>query len=100
MAASNKPRNRIPAALRAQVLARDGFRCVYCGACGRMSIDHVIPRAKRGPTAPENLVACCLPCNRKKSDWPVHLFAMRLEAEGHGAAVQTLARLFNSLHPA
>lgn len=100
MAASKKSRKKVPAALRALVLTRGGFRCVYCGACGRMSIDHVIPRAKRGPTVAENLVACCVPCNRKKSDWPVHLFAMRLEAEGHGSAVQILARLFNTLHPA
>ena len=33
---------------RKGVLARDGHRCVYCGAAAT-SLDHVIPRSRGGP---------------------------------------------------
>lgn len=48
--------------LRADVLKRDQRTCQYCGAPARTA-DHIIPRRKGGPDTPENLVACCLPCN-------------------------------------
>jgi 5-methylcytosine-specific restriction endonuclease McrA len=49
------------------VLVRDGFRCVYCGAeSKRLTIDHVIPRFSGGRTEFENCVACCKECNDKK----------------------------------
>jgi 5-methylcytosine-specific restriction endonuclease McrA len=31
-----------------------------------MRVDFVIPRAKKGKKTPENLVACCIPCNTIK----------------------------------
>lgn len=30
-------------ALRLEVLRRDGWRCVQCGAVGRLEVDHVLP---------------------------------------------------------
>lgn len=53
---------------RRGVLARDGFKCVYCGMKAT-TIDHVIPESKGGPTSYDNCVAACLPCNRKKEDY-------------------------------
>lgn len=32
----------------------------------RFVIDHIIARQHGGPTTPENLALCCLPCNRYK----------------------------------
>lgn len=57
-----------------KILERDQYRCRYCGLDGRasfenalvMSVDFVIPRAKKGRKDPENLVACCRPCNMIK----------------------------------
>ena len=57
-----------------QILMRDRFRCQYCGLDGRasfenalvMSVDFVVPRARRGKRDPNNLVACCRPCNTIK----------------------------------
>jgi len=57
-----------------QILERDQYRCRYCGLDGKasfenaliMSVDFVVPRAKKGKKDPQNLVACCRPCNMIK----------------------------------
>lgn len=54
---------------RRAVFARDLWACQYCGtARGALTVDHVIPRSKGGPSSWENIVACCAPCNRRKGD--------------------------------
>ena len=50
---------------RRGVLARDGFKCVYCGR-EATTIDHVIPQAMGGQNSYENCVAACKKCNNKK----------------------------------
>ncbi|SRR5712691_7285832 len=57
-----------------RILERDQFRCQYCGLDGManfenalvMSVDFVVPRARKGKKDPKNLVACCRPCNTIK----------------------------------
>src|SRR5882762_2092518 len=57
-----------------KILERDDYRCQYCGLDGRanfenalvMSVDFVVPRARKGRKDPQNLVACCRPCNTIK----------------------------------
>jgi 5-methylcytosine-specific restriction endonuclease McrA len=57
-----------------RILERDDYRCQYCGLDGRasfenalaMRVDFVIPRARKGKKDPQNLVACCTPCNTIK----------------------------------
>src|SRR5664279_6635585 len=54
---------------RKAILLRDGGSCQYCGArlpSGSLTLDHVVPRSRRGPSTWENLVACCFPCNNHK----------------------------------
>ena len=55
---------------RANVYARDGFRCQYCGVVKRdsreLNYDHVVPRSRGGPKTWENIVTACYPCNDKK----------------------------------
>lgn len=41
-------------------------KCAYCGAEGKMTIDHVIPVAKGGKTESANIVPACRSCNSKK----------------------------------
>ena len=54
---------------RRAVFARDRWTCQYCGhERGSLTVDHVIPRSKGGPSTWENIVACCAPCNRRKGD--------------------------------
>ena len=63
--------NWIRRSTRCAVYARDGFRCVYCGkrhAVGKLTLDHVIPRAAGGSNAPSNLVTACARCNTEKGD--------------------------------
>ncbi len=57
-----------------KILERDDYVCRYCGLDGRasfenalvMRVDFVVPRAHKGKKNPENLVACCTPCNTIK----------------------------------
>lgn len=57
--------------LRFEILKRDGFKCLYCGAnavASVLHIDHVVPVADGGETVPENLVTACADCNGGKAD--------------------------------
>jgi hypothetical protein len=57
-----------------RILERDQYRCQYCGLDGKasfenalaMSVDFVIPRARKGKKDDRNLVACCRSCNMLK----------------------------------
>jgi 5-methylcytosine-specific restriction endonuclease McrA len=57
-----------------RILERDQYRCQYCGLDGMasfdnalaMSVDFVVPRARKGKKDPRNLVACCRACNMIK----------------------------------
>ena len=57
-----------------KILERDRYRCQYCGLDGMasfenslvMSVDFIIPRARKGKKDPRNLVAACRPCNLLK----------------------------------
>jgi 5-methylcytosine-specific restriction endonuclease McrA len=59
-------RAQVPLTRRA-VFARDGGRCVYCGASAT-SLDHVVPRSRGGAHTWENVVASCARCNHTKAD--------------------------------
>ncbi len=61
-----RPRPHISLSKR-EILRRDEFTCQYCGRQLRhLTIDHVIPRHQNGPHTWQNLVAACMPCNRRK----------------------------------
>ena len=54
---------------RRNIFIRDRNRCQYCGKTAppqQLSIDHVMPRSRGGPTTWENVVCCCLDCNTRK----------------------------------
>ncbi|MDX6285854.1 MAG: hypothetical protein QOG53_1339 [Frankiales bacterium] len=62
---------------RRAVFARDGGRCVYCGAAAT-SLDHVIPRSRGGEHNWENVVASCSRCNHLKADRDIKTLGWRL----------------------
>ncbi len=54
---------------RKNILRRDGHRCQYCGRGDLpLTVDHVIPRSRKGEDTWENLVCACVLCNNKKGD--------------------------------
>ena len=64
-----QPHQRKVRLSRQNVLARDRFRCQYCGQrkpLKELTLDHVIPRAQGGKTTWKNVVCCCIDDNAKK----------------------------------
>lgn len=59
---------RLPCSRRG-VIARDRETCQYCGAQpgrGHLTVDHILPRSRGGPTTWDNVVAACRECNHRK----------------------------------
>lgn len=56
---------------RLNIYARDRFVCQYCRgrfATEDLTFDHVMPRSRGGKTTWENIVTCCLDCNKTKAN--------------------------------
>ncbi len=56
---------------RPNLYARDHHKCQYCGrrrSAAELTYDHVVPVSRGGPKSWENIVTCCVPCNRRKGD--------------------------------
>ena len=54
---------------RANIYARDDHTCQYCGdgfPTSELTFDHVVPVAQGGRKDWENIVTCCVTCNRRK----------------------------------
>ena len=70
----HKTNRSVSLSLRYNVLKRDNFRCVHCGASPALNpgtqlhIDHKVPWSKGGETEEENLQTLCSDCNLGKSN--------------------------------
>ena len=74
------PRHSRPLS-RKNIFLRDGYTCQYCQntfPASQLTLDHVIPRSRGGPTSWENLVTCCIECNKKKGDQTPEEAGMKL----------------------
>ncbi|MCA9319323.1 MAG: HNH endonuclease, partial [Planctomycetes bacterium] len=74
------PRKQVPFTRR-NLYKRDEHRCQYCGLrqpLDQLSIDHVVPRSRGGPSTWENCVLACLRCNVRKGDRPPQAVGMSL----------------------
>ena len=64
--------------LKHYIFDRDGWACLYCGSLGTeknpLTLDHVIPKSKGGPSRVQNLATACERCNNKKDNRPVTEF--------------------------
>jgi 5-methylcytosine-specific restriction endonuclease McrA len=54
---------------RKNILARDNYKCQYCGKQSKyLTVDHVLPKFRNGQDTWENLVAACKNCNQLKGE--------------------------------
>lgn len=54
---------------RANIYARDSYTCQYCAQTmptTELTFDHVVPVSQGGRKDWENIVTCCVSCNRRK----------------------------------
>jgi 5-methylcytosine-specific restriction endonuclease McrA len=65
---------------RQNIFTRDHFSCQYCTERRGLTLDHVIPRSRGGPTSWTNLVTCCLKCNHQKGHRDPHEVGLILQA--------------------
>jgi 5-methylcytosine-specific restriction endonuclease McrA len=66
---------------RANIYARDHHSCQYCGhghSTSELTFDHVVPVAQGGRKDWDNIVTCCITCNRKKGGRTPEQAGMRL----------------------
>jgi 5-methylcytosine-specific restriction endonuclease McrA len=62
-----RPR-RVKKLTRFEIFNRDRYTCQYCQQKSRqLTLDHVIPRYRGGQHTWENVVSCCVACNRHKA---------------------------------
>lgn len=55
--------------IKADILARDGFRCqAACGGTQRLTVHHIIPRKEHGGYNAENLITLCHKCHDEIED--------------------------------
>jgi len=75
-----RPKNLIKFS-RQNIYGRDRYKCQYCGrhfASEELTYDHVLPKSRGGRTEWENIVTCCVDCNRRKGGRTPEEAAMRL----------------------
>jgi len=69
---------------RINIMARDNFRCQYCGkrgTRGELNLDHVLPRAQGGTSRWENIATSCIPCNTQKGNRTPEQAGMKLRKQ-------------------
>jgi 5-methylcytosine-specific restriction endonuclease McrA len=95
---------RIPHQTRAlsrkNILMRDRFTCQYClktMPSSELTLDHVIPRSRRGESTWENLVTCCHPCNNRKGNRTPEEAGMKLHRPPRPFSLHTSRHLMRLL---
>jgi len=68
--APNSYRNAKTRFCRKHVFTRDKFQCMYCGSDRKsdLTVDHILPKSRGGPTTYTNCVTSCIKCNQKKGN--------------------------------
>jgi len=81
---------------RKNILLRDRYTCQFCGkqfSSSDLTLDHVLPRSRGGPTSWENLVACCYECNNRKGDRTPEEAGIQLERRPRPFTLHTSRQL-------
>lgn len=82
-------------AKRRALYARDGWRCAYCGAWGgdapeRLTLDHLVPRARGGGNHGWNLVTACAACNAQRGHRPLGAWLALLPSDTVARALEVI----------
>lgn len=85
-------RNRVPFSKK-NVMVRDGYECVYCGATERLTIDHILPASRGGKSTFENCVTACGECNAKKGDKTPSEARMFLKRQPHAPTISEFIKM-------
>ncbi len=86
-------RSRVPFSKR-NILVRDGFRCGYCRtSSGHLTVDHIVPKSRGGPSSFENCVASCRACNARKGSLTPREAGMRLHARPYQPTISEFLRM-------
>jgi 5-methylcytosine-specific restriction endonuclease McrA len=83
---------RMTVLTRKNLYTRDRNTCQYCGTRTHprdLTLDHIIPESRGGLFTWDNLVACCSPCNRKKSNNTPEEAGMKLLHKPRPATLHT-----------
>ena len=95
---------RIPHQTRAlsrkNILMRDRYTCQYCHKTlpsSELTLDHVMPRSRKGEGSWENLVACCIQCNNRKGNRTPDEANMRLARMPRPFSLHTSRHLMRML---
>ncbi len=63
---------------RELIFTRDNWRCQYCGSTENLTIDHIRPKCKAGPTNADNCCTACITCNQAKGSMSIDSFIEQL----------------------
>ena len=95
---------RIPQQTRAlsrkNILMRDRYTCQYCHRSlpsNELTLDHVMPRSRKGESSWENLVACCVGCNNRKGNRTPDEAGMKLAKQPRSFSLHTSRHLMRML---
>jgi 5-methylcytosine-specific restriction endonuclease McrA len=96
----NAPRRSVVLSKR-NVLRRDRFQCQYCGRRdGMLTVDHIVPRTKGGPSTWENMVCACTSCNNKKGEKRPEQVGLKLRSQPkRPSSVRFMREAIGSEHP-
>lgn len=82
---------------RYNIFKRDKSECQYCRKPyprNELTIDHVYPKSLGGKTVWENVVCCCISCNRKKGSKILSETNMTLKVKPNKPSWELLSNLY------
>ena len=81
---------------RKRILEKTDGKCFYCEKdlqISEMTIDHLIPKSKGGPSTIDNFVPSCDKCNKLKGDLDPHIFMEVKNMEKHTLKAGTIVKV-------
>lgn len=81
---------------------RDDFTCGYCGEKfpeDELSVDHIIPRARKGKTSWTNCITSCVYCNCSKGDYSLEDAGLKLLKEPTRPTWHPIVNIRKDLRP-